>query len=93
MKLNIEQVTQESRFWNQINALAKEAFPPAEYLAPSKLVEMGKADSFDFWALSDRDSFVGFMVVQTYKNLAYLFFQQLTVPVVQKGMALVPLKH
>ena len=74
MKLNVEQVTEKNRFWNQINALAKEAFPPEEYLAPSKLVEMGKTANFDFWALSDKDSFVGFMVVQTYKNLAYLFF-------------------
>ena len=30
--------------------------------------------NFDFWALTDGDAFVGFMVVQTYKNLAYLFF-------------------
>ena len=74
MKLNIEQVTQECRFWNQINALAKEAFPPEEYLAPTKLAEMAKSDNFDFWALSDEDTFVGFMVVQTYNSLAYLFF-------------------
>lgn len=74
MKLNIEHITESNRFWNQVNELAKEAFPPKEYLSPSTLVEMAKADNFDFWALSDKDSFVGFMVVQTYKNLAYLFF-------------------
>ena len=74
MKLNTEQITADNRFWDEVNALAKEAFPPEEYLAPSKLVEMAKADNFDFWALVDNDSFVGFMVVQTYQNLAYLFF-------------------
>lgn len=57
-----------------MNALAKEAFPPKEYLAPSKLVEMAKADDFDFLALTDNNSFVGFIVVSTYQNLAYLFF-------------------
>ena len=74
MKLNTEKITRESRFWQQVNSLAKEAFPPEEYLAPDKLVEMSLADNFDFLALTDGDIFVGFMVVQTYKNLAYLFF-------------------
>ena len=74
MQLNTEHITENHRFWNEVNALAIEAFPPEEYLAPTKLVEMAKEDHFDFWALSDKDSFVGFMVVQTYENLAYLFF-------------------
>ena len=74
MKLNTEHITENSRFWSEVNALAKEVFPPQEYLAPSKLVEMAKADNFDFLALTDNNSFVGFIVVQTYRNLAYLFF-------------------
>lgn len=74
MKLHTERITENSRFWDKVNALAKEAFPPEEYLAPSKLVEMANADNFDFLALIDNDSFVGFMAVQTYQNLAYLFF-------------------
>ena len=74
MKLNTEHITVNNRFWDEVNALAKEAFPPEEYLAPSKLVKMANADNFDFLALTDNDSFVGFMVVQTYQNLAYLFF-------------------
>ena len=74
MILNIEHITESNRFWIQVNALAKEAFPSKEYLAPSKLVKMAEADNFDFWALSDKDSFVGFMAVQTHRNLAYLFF-------------------
>ena len=74
MKLNTEKIIKESRFWHQINFLAKEAFPPEEYLAPDKLVEMSRTDSFDFLALTESDTFIGFMVVQIYKNLAYLFF-------------------
>lgn len=31
--------------------LAKEAFPPEEYLAPQTLVEMAKTDQLDFWAI------------------------------------------
>ena len=64
MKLNTEKITKKSRFWQQINSLAKEAFPPEEYLAPDKLVEMSLADNFDFLALMDSDTFIGFMVVQ-----------------------------
>lgn len=74
MKLYTEHITENNRFWNEVNALAKEAFPPEEYLAPLKLVEMASEDNFDFLALVDNDSFVGFMAVQTYQNLAYLFF-------------------
>lgn len=74
MRLNTEPITQQSRFWEPVNALIREAFPPEEYLAPSELVEMARADSLDFLALLDGDTFVGFMVVQTYENLAYLFF-------------------
>ncbi|HJB94605.1 MAG TPA: GNAT family N-acetyltransferase [Candidatus Mediterraneibacter intestinigallinarum] len=74
MKLNTEHITKNSRYWNNVNELAKEAFPPEEYIAPAELAEMAKADNFDFLALKDGDSFVGFMAVMTYENLAYLFF-------------------
>lgn len=73
MELYMEPVTRQSQFWDDINALALEAFPPEEYLAPSKLVEMTKGN-VDFWALSDNGLFVGFMMILTYKNMAYLFF-------------------
>ena len=85
MKLNTEKITKESRFWQQVNSLAKEAFPPEEYLAPDKLVELSRADNFDFFALTDGDAFVGFMVVQTYKDLAYLFFLAIDSPCRAKG--------
>ena len=74
MRLNTEHITKNSRFWNDVNRLAKEAFPPEEYLAPEKLAEMAEADNFDFLALKDGDAFVGFMAVLSYENLAYLFF-------------------
>ena len=62
MELYMEPVTRQTQFWDDINALALEAFPPEEYLAPSKLVEMTKGN-VDFWALSDNGRFVGFMVL------------------------------
>lgn len=74
MRLNIEHITKESRFWDKADVLAKEAFPPEEYLSPSELVKMAQSDNFDFLALLDGDVFVGFMVVQVYKELSYLFF-------------------
>lgn len=74
MKLNIEKITENGRYWDEVNELAKEAFPPKEYLAPQKLVEMAETDTVDFFALSEQGMFVGFIVVQTYKDLAYLFF-------------------
>ena len=74
MILDIENITKDSIFLDKVNNLAKEAFPPEEYLEPAKIIEMAKADNFDFLALKDKDTFVGFMVVLTYEDLAYLFF-------------------
>ena len=57
MILNIEHITESNRFWIQVNALAKEAFPSKEYLAPSKLVKMAEADNFTLLQgyVTDRD--------------------------------------
>lgn len=74
MKLQTEPINKHHRFWADINALAKEAFPPEEYLAPETLVDMAKSDQFDFWALTENDTFAGFLVVLTYEDMAYLFF-------------------
>ena len=43
MRFHTERITENSRFWDRVNTLAKEAFPPEEYLAPSKLMEMANA--------------------------------------------------
>ena len=51
MRFSTEHITKDSRFWDEVNVLAKEAFPPEEYLAPAKLAEMVEADGFDFLAL------------------------------------------
>lgn len=85
MILTTEHITEKSRYWDRVNKLAKEAFPPEEYLAPTKLVEMSKADNFDFLAILDRDKFVGFQVVQTYKTMAYLFFLAIDEPCRSQG--------
>lgn len=58
----------------KVEALAKEAFPPKEYLAPAQMIEMAKSGGFDFLALYGEDAFVGFMAVTTYRDMAYLFF-------------------
>lgn len=60
--------------YKRIEDLAKEAFPPAEYLAPAEMVEMAKRSDFDFWALYDEKRFVGFTAIERYQNMAYLFF-------------------
>lgn len=74
MKLDMEPIRTGSRFWQQIHTLAKEAFPPEEYLPPEKLVDMAQSPDFDYLALTDGDAFVGFLAVQLYGALSYLFF-------------------
>ncbi len=48
MILDTENITKDSIFLDKVNNLAKEAFPPEEYLEPAKIIEMAKADNFDF---------------------------------------------
>ena len=56
MRLNTEPITKTSRFWTEVNALAEEAFPHEEYLAPAELAAMAEGENFDFLALKDGDS-------------------------------------
>lgn len=74
MQLKIEHIIDKSKFWNEINMLAKEAFPVEEYLSPDELLKMSKESNLDFLLLTDNNQFVGFIVMQIYKNMAYLFF-------------------
>lgn len=85
MTLQLEPITKSSRFWADVNRLAEEAFPPKEYLAPSALADMARAENFDFWALTDGGAFVGFMAVQTFEDLAYLFFLAIDAGARSKG--------
>jgi len=73
MALRTIEIAEHFEDLDKVESLAKEAFPPKEYLAPSKLIEMSKDDGFDFYALYDKAIFVGFITVRTYKHLSYLF--------------------
>ena len=72
--MKLKKVIKNCCYWKEINDLAVEAFPPEEYLAPDNLIEMSKKDCFDFYYIEDKNAFIGFVVIQTYKNISYLFF-------------------
>lgn len=74
MTLRTIKITEQFADIDKVNALALEAFPPEEYLAPSEMICMAQEAGFDFWALYDNDMYVGFMTVKTYKHITYLFF-------------------
>ena len=57
---------------DKLNNLAKEAFPPEEYLSPNDIIN--KMKDLELYALYDNDLFVGYMVIKSIKNMAYLFF-------------------
>jgi len=57
MTLKTMPVTKDMADFEKIEKLAREAFPPKEYLAPSILVRMAKSPDFDFLALYDEDKF------------------------------------
>lgn len=72
--MRLERITSDFTEMEKLNALALEAFPPEEYLAPMELIRMQEQINLDFWGLYDNDTFVGFMVIVTHKHMAYLFF-------------------
>lgn len=74
MKLKIEKIDENYRYWNNVNLLAIESFPSEEYLDPLKIIEMTKKEDLEFLSLVDDNNFVGFMVIKTFNILTYLFF-------------------
>lgn len=74
MILNAEPIGAGHPLLGKIEALALEAFPPEEYLAPDRMIEMSQREQLEIWALKDGDMFVGFAVIKLYRKLAYLFF-------------------
>lgn len=74
MNIKVIKVTNNFDDIDKINILAKEAFPPEEYLSPKKLIEMSGSSGINFLAIYDESLFVGFVVVQIYKKMVYLFF-------------------
>lgn len=85
MILQLEPITENSCRLERVERLAREAFPPEEYLPPRKLIEMAASENFDFWAMTDGGEFVGFMVVMVYESLAYLFFLAIELELRGKG--------
>lgn len=49
MRLSTEPITKDSRFWDEVNVLAREAFPPEEYLAPARLQKWQRQTDLIFW--------------------------------------------
>lgn len=72
--MNTKPITADFPDFARVDALAREAFPPEEYLSPAILIEMAERGEVDFLALYADGIFVGFMVVARYASLAYLFF-------------------
>jgi len=85
MNLNIENITENGKYWAEINALASEAFPPEEYIAPIELVRMATDGNLVFSALSENGAFVGFMVTLQHEKMIYLFFLAITPACRSKG--------
>lgn len=72
--MELRKVTSDFTDMNRLEELALEAFPPEEYLAPAKIIEMSLKTDLDFWGLYDNDIFIGFCVVVRHADMAYLFF-------------------
>ncbi len=94
--MNTKRIRFEDPDLSRIEALAKEAFPPEEYLAPRELIKMAERGEIDFWGLYDDHIFVGFMVIRLYKDMCYLFFLAIDPSIRSKGyggQALQTLEH
>lgn len=83
--MNVKHINWNSADLDKVEALAKEAFPPKEYLSPGELIQMAERGEVDFWGLYDDDSFVGFMVISLFEDTCYLFFLAIDTNIRSKG--------
>jgi len=74
LMLNTVRINNQFKDIEKVNKLALEAFPPEEYLAPSKIIGISEECSLNFLAVYDECRFIGFIVVKLYKTMSYLFF-------------------
>lgn len=78
MNMELRKVTEDFPDMERINELALEAFPPEEYLAPEKLIELSRESEMDFCGIYDNDRFIGFCVIARHCTMMYLFFLAIT---------------
>ncbi len=72
--MNAVKVDKDFKDFNKIEDLAKEAFPPSEYVPPKAFLKATEMQEVDFWAFFDEDLFVGYVVIRHKMDFAYLFF-------------------
>lgn len=58
----------------RLERLAKEAFPPEEYLAPAVQLRLAREGKLVFLGLFDGSAFVGYLSVIVKHNIAYLYY-------------------
>ncbi|MCD8194979.1 MAG: GNAT family N-acetyltransferase [Coprobacillus sp.] len=72
--MNAVKVDKDFADFDKIENLAKEAFPPSEYVPPKAFLKATEMQEVDFWAFFDENLFVGYVVIRHKMNFAYLFF-------------------
>lgn len=83
--MELRKITSQFADMKQLNELALAAFPPEEYLAPSRIIELTQKFDMDFWGLYEQNQFIGFTVIARYKEMIYLFFLAITPENPSKG--------
>lgn len=72
--MNAVPVNRDFQDFDKIEGLAKEAFPPSEYVPPKAFLIASESQEVDFWAFYDNELFVGYVVIRHKMDFAYLFF-------------------
>lgn len=86
MQLNPIAVTSKNcKDIDRLEKLARESFPPLEFVDPIKLIELEKSEGLCFWELYDKNLFVGFMTVISYGDITYLYYMAIEPNLREKG--------
>lgn len=83
--MELRKITSDFPDMERIDRIAKEAFPPEEYISPQEMVGMSENSSLELWGLYDNDNLVGFMVTTKWNKIAYLFFLAIDASCRSKG--------
>lgn len=68
----------ESKYIRKMKRLNREAFPKKERINFNELLDLSNSDHFDFLAIKEGETFVGFFLIAKNKHNIYLFFFAVT---------------
>lgn len=74
MEVILKNVSKNQPYYKKIKRLYKNAFPISERAPFWFLISKSRKENVDFWALFDKQKFIGLIYVVNFSDLSYIFY-------------------